>query len=77
MATGPRCFKCRYDMPSGPVDPVDLVLSITALVMLEVNGAGGSLRGLILLCILSISLSVGSCESRAMKVGWTAFWWRV
>ena len=29
MATGPRCFKCRYDMPSEPVDPVDFVLSIT------------------------------------------------
>ena len=40
-------------MPSGPVDPVDLVLSNTVLVMLGVNGSGGSLRGLILLCVLS------------------------
>ena len=51
-------------MPSGPVDPVDFVLSITVLVMLGVKGSGGSLRGLILLCVLSISLSVGSCGSR-------------
>ena len=53
-------------MPSGPVDPVDLVLSFTVLVMLGVNGSGGSLRGLIVLCDLSISLSVGSCGSREM-----------
>ena len=59
------------------MDPADFVLSIAVFVMLGVNGGGGSVRGLILLCILSISLSVGSCESRAMKVGWTAFWWRV
>ena len=42
------------------MDPVDLVLSIIALVMLEVKGGEGSLRGLILLCFLYISLSVGS-----------------
>ena len=35
MATGPMCFKCQQEMASGPVDPVDLVLSITALVMLR------------------------------------------
>ena len=38
MATGPRCFKCRYDMPSVPVNPVSFVLSITVLVMLGVEG---------------------------------------
>ena len=67
MATGPRCFKCRYDMPSGPVDPVDFVLSITVLIMLGVKGRGGSLRGLILLCVLSISMFVRSCGSREME----------
>ena len=54
-------------MQSGPVDPVDLVLSIAALVLLRVNGGGGSVRGLILLCVLSISQSVGSCGSRDME----------
>ena len=54
-------------MPSGPVDPVDLVLSIAVLVMLGVERGGGSVRGLFLLCVLSISLSVGSCGSRDME----------
>ena len=54
-------------MPSGPADPVDLVLSITVLVILRVNGGRGSAKGLILLCDLSISLSVGSCESRDLE----------
>ena len=66
MAAGPRCFRCRYDTPSGPVDPVDFVLSITVLVMLGGKGRGGLLRGLILLCVLSISMSVGSSGSRDM-----------
>ena len=43
-------------MPSGPVDPVDLVLSITVLVMLGVNGSGGSLKGHILLCSVYFSV---------------------
>ena len=44
-------------MRSGLVDPVDLVLSITALVLLWLKGEGGSARGLILLYVLSVSLS--------------------
>ena len=47
-------------MPSGPVDPVDLVPTIADLVMLGVKRGRGSVRGLILPCVLSISLSVGS-----------------
>ena len=56
-------------MPSGLVelDPVDLVLSIAVLVMLGMKGGGDSVRVLILLCVLSISLSVGSCGSRELK----------
>ena len=46
------------------MDPVDLVLSITVLVMLGVKGGGGSVRGLILLCVASISLSVVPCENQ-------------
>ena len=38
MATGPKCFRCRYDMPSGPVDPVCLAESIAAFVMFGLNG---------------------------------------
>ena len=51
-------------MPAGPVDPVDFVLSTIVLVMVGVKGSDGSLRGHILLCVLSISLSVGSCGRR-------------
>ena len=54
-------------MLSGTVDPVDLLLSITVLVMLGVNGGGGSVRGLFFLCVLCISLSVGSCGSRSLE----------
>ena len=43
------------------VDPLDLVLSIAVLAMLGVKGVGGSVRRLILLCVLSVSLSVRSC----------------
>ena len=54
-------------MPVGyairPVDPIDLVLYIAVLVLLGVNGGGGSVRGLMLLCVLSIFLSVVSCGS--------------
>ena len=49
------------------MDSVDLVLSIAVLVMLEVKGGGGSVRGLFLLCVQYISLSVGSCRSREME----------
>ena len=60
IATGPRCFKCRKDIPSEIVDTaVDLVLSIAALVTLGLKGGGCSERGTFLLCVLSISLSVG------------------
>ena len=48
-------------MPSEPLDPVELALSIAVLVLLGVKGGGGLVRGLILLGVLSISLSVGSC----------------
>ena len=54
-------------MPSGPVEPVDLVLFITVLVMLGVRGGGGSVRSLILWCAPSIALSVGWCGSRDMN----------
>ena len=67
MATRPRCFNCRSDMPSGPVDPFCPVLSITVFVMLGVNKGGGSVTSLILLCVLSISLSLGLCGSRDME----------
>ena len=51
----------------GPIDPVDLVLSIAVLVMLGVKGGGGSVRGLIFLCFLSISQSIGFSGSRDME----------
>ena len=42
---------------------VDLVLSIAAWVMLGLEEGEGSVRGLVLLCVLSISLPVRWCES--------------
>ena len=54
-------------MPSGSVNSVDLVLSIAILVMSGVKGGGGSVGGLILLCVLSISLFAGSCGSRDIE----------
>ena len=53
-------------MPSRPENPVDLVLSIAALVKLGLKGGGGSVRCLIHLCFLSIFLSVGWYLSRDM-----------
>ena len=58
MATGPRCFKCRYEMPSGPVQEVGFVRSIAALVMLGVIGGGGSVFGRCRRCVLLSNLSV-------------------
>ena len=54
-------------MQSGHVVPVDFVLFITVSVLLGVNGGEGSVGGLILLCFLSISLSVRLCGSRDME----------
>ena len=45
MATGPRCFKCLYVMPLGPVAEVYLACSIASLVTFGVKGSGGLLLG--------------------------------
>ena len=37
MATGPSCFRYRYEMSSGPTEEVDLVCSIAFFVMLGVK----------------------------------------
>ena len=42
MATGPICFRCLYEMPSGPTEEVGFVCSIACLVMLGVKRSGGS-----------------------------------
>ena len=57
MATGPSCFRCLYEMPSGPTEEVGFVCSIACLVMLGVKGSGGSFSGRCLRCDLSIFLS--------------------
>ena len=49
------------------MDPIDLVLSIAVLDMIWVKGGGGLVRGLILLCVLYISLSVGPCGSANLE----------
>lgn len=40
MACGPRCLRCRYDIPSGPVEVVFFVRLMASTVMAVVNGAG-------------------------------------
>ena len=37
MATGPSCFRCLYEMPSGPTEEVGFVYSIACLVILGVK----------------------------------------
>ena len=40
MACGPRCFKCKLEMPSGTVDLVFLAALIAAMVVCGVNCVG-------------------------------------
>ncbi len=49
MACGPRCFRCRYEMPSGPVDVVCFVLRMASTVMAVLKG-GGRLWFSVVLC---------------------------
>ena len=44
MATNPNCFRCLYEMPSGPIEEVGFVSSIACFVMLRVKGGGESFR---------------------------------
>ena len=66
MATGPSCFRCLYEKPSGPTEEVGFVCSIPCFVMLGVKGGGVVLRA-VFAFILSIFLSVVSCGSLEME----------
>ena len=37
MACGPRCFRCKYDKPSEPVEDLFFVLQMACSVMFVVN----------------------------------------
>ena len=45
MATGLCCFRCLYEMPSGPAEEVGFVCYIVRFVMLWVKGGGGHFVG--------------------------------
>lgn len=51
MACGPKCLRCWYEMPSGPVAEDDFVPRMAAAVMPGVNG-GGMVRSGVSLCSL-------------------------
>ena len=40
MACGPRCLRCMWDMPSGPVEEVCFVECMASWVMAGVKGGG-------------------------------------
>ena len=44
-ATGPRSFRCLYEIPSGQTAEVGFVCSIDCLVILGVKGGGGRFVG--------------------------------
>ena len=76
VGEGPNGYRPKvFQVPSGPVDPVDLVLSIAVLVILGVNGGEGSVRDLILLCVLSVG-SCGRLCASPLDVG-ALFCWRL
>ena len=66
MATGPNCFRCLYEIPSGPTDEVGIVCSVAFFVMLGLKGAGRSFCGRSLRCALSIFLYSVLCGSLEM-----------
>ena len=66
MATGPSCFRCLYEMPSGLTEEVGFVCSIACFVMLGVKGGGELFYGRCLRSVLSIFLSEVSCYSLEM-----------
>ena len=63
----PKVFQVVVRYAVGAMDPANLVVFITVLVMLALNGGGSSVRGLVLPCVLSISPTVESCWSRDME----------
>ena len=56
IATGPRCFKCRYVMPLRPEAKMGLVCSIADLFMSGEKGVG-SVLGRCLRCSLLSPMS--------------------
>ena len=57
MACGPRCFRCKYDMPSGPVEDLFLVLRMACSVMFVVKGVSMFVCSFMLCSFLSVTLS--------------------
>ena len=63
MATGSSCFRCLYELPSGPTEEMGFICYIACFVMLGVKGGGASFWGRCLRCVLYIFSSCVSCGS--------------
>ena len=64
MPCGPRCFRCKFDIPSGPVEEVFLVARMASMVMAGVKGGGMSLSNGSLCSLRRIFRSCRLCGSR-------------
>ena len=60
---GPKCFKCVYEMPSGPEEEVFLVLRMACSVMSEVKGGSMFLSSVSECNLFRITLSSRLCDS--------------
>ena len=63
MACGPRCFKCLFEIPSGPVEGVFFVARIASVTIAGVKGGVGSCSVHVLCRRRSIFLSIGRVGS--------------
>lgn len=63
MACGPKCLRCMYEMPSGPVADEFFVRLIAAMVCAGVNIGGSCLSVCILCNRLLMRLLLGCCGS--------------
>ena len=75
MATGLSCFRCLYEIPSGPTEEVGFVCSIACLVMLGVKGGGRRFVGVAcaVLCLFScLRCSVLYCDWYVFMFFWPA-----
>ena len=45
IAIGASCFRCLFEMPSGPTEKVVFVCSIACFVVLEMKGGGDRIGG--------------------------------
>ena len=81
ITTGPRCFKCLYEMPSGSIAEIGFVFSIACLVVFGAKVGGGlfcwrCLRWLSLFCCQWGRVVVWRWMHSVCGVGLTVVWGR-